>query len=72
MDRRFLVLFALTTTLLVLAAAAGSSAASGGGPLAGVAAMVLGLPALLGLTALARMVYLDGKTSAARRERRRS
>ena len=72
MDRRFLALFALATTLLVLAAAAGSSAASGGGLLAGAAATALGLPALLGLIALARIVYLDGKASAARREGRRS
>ena len=72
MNRPFLALFALTTTLLVLAAAVGSSAASSGGLLARAAATALGLAGLLGLIALARIVYLDGRTSAARRYRRRS
>ena len=72
MDPRFLALFTVTTTLLVIAAAAGSSAASGGSLLLGAVATVLGLPAVFGLMALARIVFLDGEASAERGNETRS
>lgn len=61
MDRRFLTLFLVTTTLTVLAA---GLAARGGIP-AALGAAVLGLLALLGLVAMTRIAYVDGRASVA-------
>jgi len=71
-DLRFLALFALTTALIVLAAAAGGAAASGGGIVPGLALAGLGVAAVLGLAALVRIAYLDGRAAAGRRAGRQS
>ena len=70
MDRRFLLLFAATITLALGAFAASREAMSGAGPLALVALALLGIPALLGLGALVRIVYLDGKAAERSRDAR--
>ena len=61
MSRRFLILFVATVTLAAAALDAGRGAASGGATLAWVAVAVLGIPALLGLGGLVRIVYLDAR-----------
>jgi hypothetical protein len=66
MDRRFITLFVLTVTLGALAAATGQAATTGAGPLSAIATVALGLPALAGLVALARIVYVDGRDTAQR------
>lgn len=66
MSRRFLVLFATTVTAGTLSIRAGDAALASGDvlPMAGLG--VFGSLAMIGLLALIRSVYVDGRRSAHR------
>lgn len=68
MDRRILLLLAATTLFGVIAV----RAATTGGAIAWVVAAVLGVPATVGLLALARIAYLDGAGARERTARARA
>lgn len=65
-NRRFLILFAVTVTLVVAAIRAGEVALGSGETLAEAALGLLGVLALSGLAALIRSVYIDGRDRARR------
>ena len=72
MNQRFLLIFAATITLVVLTIRTGEAALSNGGAPATAGLLVFGGLAVVGLLALARFVYVDGRATVRRRNGRRA